>query len=160
MERQIILNRIKTPDGTILISRHRHEYVEHLDKVTNTIFAVDGGNDYLRRVGNYSSDGKLLKKIKNILGLKVFNYEEMSLYSDDPFEVIRDNYARGGRGKDGDKPLTWVILSKMSNNWLEKAIEYNQYRFKDDKLISNELYRQELQYRKDNNIFVDDENNY
>jgi len=46
-ERKIVLNRIKTPDGTILTSYHRHNYVSHIDN--GELYAVDGGNDYLRR---------------------------------------------------------------------------------------------------------------
>ena len=31
-EKQIIINQIRTPDGTLLKSMHRHDYVEYTDK--------------------------------------------------------------------------------------------------------------------------------
>jgi len=47
-EKQILLNSIRTPDGTILISHHRHDFVCHKDK-NGKQYCVDGGNDYLKR---------------------------------------------------------------------------------------------------------------
>lgn len=31
MDKQLIYNAIKTPDGTVLVSYHRHDYKTHLD---------------------------------------------------------------------------------------------------------------------------------
>ena len=82
-------------------------------------------------------------------------FKDLSIYSDAPFEVIRENYHRGGRGKDGLQPLTWVPLSKMSNEWLKNCIKYN-----DDRGIkncdSNYWYNKELRYRKRMEIFIED----
>ena len=54
-EPRIVLNAIETPDGTVLVSRHRHDYREHTDANGST-YAVDGGSDYLKRSGprNYA----------------------------------------------------------------------------------------------------------
>lgn len=45
----ILQNSLITPDGTELISRHRHDFVKHKDKVTDRDYCVDGGTSYLRR---------------------------------------------------------------------------------------------------------------
>ena len=41
---EIILNRIQTPDGTVLTSYYRHDYKSYQDKNGET-YIVDGGND-------------------------------------------------------------------------------------------------------------------
>lgn len=47
----ILKNAIKTPDGTIIESKHRHDFVSYTDK-NGKYYAVDGGLDYLRRLGD------------------------------------------------------------------------------------------------------------
>lgn len=137
MERRIILNRIKTPDGTILTSRHVHDYVTYVDK-NGLEYMVDGGNDYLRR--NVHEEAP---------------YEELSIYSDAPFEVLREHYCRGGRGKDGKQPLTWVPISKMSDEWLRACIPYNAERgFAGG--FASQMYQKELDYRKEHGISITD----
>ena len=44
----ILVNKIQTPDGTILESKHRHDYVSHTD-ANGEYYMVDGGKDYLKR---------------------------------------------------------------------------------------------------------------
>lgn len=48
----ILKNAIRTPDGTILVSKHRHDYQSHYDAVSKEMYFVDGGNEYLRRSSN------------------------------------------------------------------------------------------------------------
>jgi hypothetical protein len=45
--KKLIANKWKTPDGTILWSKHRHDYVCHLD-LNGEYYFVDGGNEYVR----------------------------------------------------------------------------------------------------------------
>ena len=137
MKKQLILNRIKTPDGTILISRHRHDYVTHTDK-NGKVYMVDGGTDYLRR--NIHEDAP---------------YEELSLYSDESYEIIRENVCREGRGINGDQPLTWVPISKMNDNWLLACIDYNRKLGLDSGYHSS-LYKKELMYRQEHNISINE----
>lgn len=61
MEKRILLNRIKTPDGTILTSYHRHDYKTYIDKSRLT-FSVDGGTAYLKRSVGFSPVFTLLEK--------------------------------------------------------------------------------------------------
>ena len=139
MERQLILSQIQTPDGTILKSMHVHDYVTHVDK-NGLQYSLDGGSEYQRY--NLQPPG--------------FEHKDLSIYSDAPFEIIRENFYRGGRGKDGRQPLTWVKLNEMSDNWVKNCIEYNrQLNFADD-CYSSERYRDELQYRRDNHIKIED----
>jgi hypothetical protein len=137
---KIILNQIRTPDGTIIRSMHRHDYVTHKDK-NGLEYMVDGGCDYLRR--NFHAEAP---------------YEELSVYDNDTFEVIRQSFHRGGRGKDGTQPLTWVPISEMSDAWLQACIDYNIDRGYDkhDGGYSNSLYEKELEYRKEQGIFIED----
>lgn len=138
MERRLILNRIQTPDGTILTSYHVHDYVEYTDKNGHT-YMVDGGAQYQR---------------VNII--PEAPHKDLSVYSDAPFEVVRESFHRGGRGKDGKQPLTWVPMSEMSDSWLENCITYNNERNM-DMSFANMMYQKELDYRKENNISIPEE---
>ena len=131
---RIVLNRIKTPDGTILTSRHVHDYVTYTDK-NGLEYMVDGGLDYLRR------------NMHN-----VHPFEELSVTTEAPFEIVRESFEWGTYGKNGDQPLTWIPLSTMTEEHLNAII---------DKRMSvqwvRDLMNQELQYRKQNSIIVKDE---
>jgi hypothetical protein len=110
MEKQLIYNAIKTPDGTVLVSYHRHDYKTHLD-ANGEEYIIDGGTDYIRTSVNKEPA------------------EDLSLYDDAPFEVIREHIYRGGRGKNGDEPLKYVKLSEVDDEWLGAIIDYEeQYR--------------------------------
>ena len=48
MEKKVIASRIQTPDGTILWSRHTHDYVAYEDTKTGEVYMLDGGTDYMK----------------------------------------------------------------------------------------------------------------
>lgn len=138
------------PDGTIIFSNNRHDYRTHetvdtmkrrSEKMDDTFMVpdktrhtmVDGGNDYLRRGGKFT---------------------EMSVFDDDPYEVIRRFVCRGGRGINLDKPLTYVPLFQMANDWLQAVIEYEEENRPDNTYLK--YYRKELEYRKEHDIFIKD----
>ena len=132
-EEQIILNRAKClACGDVITSYHVHDYIT----CSCGKLSVDGGSNYLKRSYN---DATLV--------------EEMSIYSDAPYEIIRENYCRGGRGENGDEPLKWVPLSQMSNKWLHNCITYNDERG-NSKSFANYMYLKELKYRQRMEIFV------
>jgi len=159
-KKRIILNRIMTPDGTIIKSMHHHDYVTHVDK-NGLQYMVDGGHSYLRRNVHETKLTPLMKVKKFLLGLigktlkDPLAYTELTIYEDAPFEVIREHFHRGGRGKDGCQPLTWVPMSEMNNSWLKACITYNEDIHMGDS-FANKMYKAELEYREKNGIFIED----
>lgn len=104
-EARIVSNRIRTPDGTILESMHRHDYVTYVDK-NGKEYMVDGGLDYLRR--NIHDDAP---------------HEELSVYSNDSHMLIREVFHWGTRGKDGKQPLTYVPLKFLTTDHIDAILE-------------------------------------
>jgi hypothetical protein len=135
---EIVRNRAKCLHcNDIITSYHGHDYVTCLcGKIS-----VDGGNQYLKRSFDKPTD-----------------YEDLSVYSNAPFEEIRENFHRGGRGKDGTMPLTWTALCDMNDEWLAACILYNEERGSGDS-FANKMYRKELDYRKENNILIKENEN-
>jgi hypothetical protein len=103
-EPQLVANRIRTPDGTILQSYNRHDYKTHHDKNGET-YMVDGGLDYLRRSANNVSA------------------EDLSVWSDDPHEMVREAMCWGTRGRDGKQPLTYKPLCELTTEHIEAILE-------------------------------------
>lgn len=128
--RQMVCNRamcLKCKD--VITSRHRHDFVT----CGCGNLSLDGGNDYRRTLyENWTM------------------VSDMSIYLDEPFEIVRVHAARGSRGKDGKQPLTWIPLCWMSNDYLEAVLDYGCVAwFKD-------LVHKEIAYRKENSIFIAD----
>lgn len=148
-DRRIILNRIKTPDGTMITSKHRHDYVTYVDD-NGLEYMVDGGRDYLRRNVHRTPRNFFQRIFDKIFGYKdPLAYTEMTVYSDEPFEVIRQYLLRGGRGKDGEQPLTWVPICSMSLSWLKECIKYCKERgYTPQNSFDVAMYQKEIDYRK------------
>ena len=104
-EPRIVSNRIRTPDGTILESIHRHDYKTYVDD-NGLEYMVDGGLDYLRR--NVHDDAP---------------HEEWSVYSNDPHDVIREVFKWGTRGKDGRQSLTYVPLKDLTVDHIQAILK-------------------------------------
>lgn len=124
---QIISNKIRTPDGTILESFHRHDYKTYVDK-NGLEYMVDGGCDYLRRNVHDSAP-----------------YEELSVYADCNFETFRQEMKWGTRGKDGKQPLTYISLKSLAVDHIQAILDTQHH-------ISpwvRDGLQQELRYRLD-----------
>lgn len=121
----LVANRIMTPDGTMLQSFHRHDYVTHLDENGET-YMVDGGLEYTRRT------------------ITKAPFAELSVYDTDPFELVRQSFHWGTRGKDGKQPLKWVALKDLDTDHIEAIID-TQTHVKDYILA---LFRTELKWRQ------------
>ena len=119
---KLVANRIRTPDGTILESKHRHDYVTYLDK-NGKEYMVDGGLEYLRR--NVHDDAP---------------YEELSVYTNDSHALIREVFCWGTRGKDGKQPLKYVPLKFLTTEHIDAILE-TQTHISDEfrKIFSDEL---------------------
>ena len=126
---KLVSNRIRTPDGTILESMHRHDYVTYTD-ANGKEYMVDGGLDYLRR--NVHEDAP---------------HEELSLYCDSDHEVIRECFKWGTRGIDGKQPLTWLVLKDMATDHVEAILE-TQTGLRDH---IRQVFINELNYRGNQN---------
>lgn len=130
----IILNKAKCNKcDDEIISYHRHDYVT----CKCGAIAVDGGTEYLKRTGELS------------------DVTELSIFDTHPYEIIRENFHRGGRGKNGDEDLKWIPMSKMSDKWLMACIDYNEHRGLGES-FSSKMYKTELVFREDNEISIEE----
>jgi hypothetical protein len=128
MTAYIIKPRIKTPDGTILECKHRHDYQCHTDTLNGEFYMVDGGGYYMRQ------------------SLNEVPAEDLTITSDEPFEVIREHFT-WGRNYDKDMnrlPETeWVALKDLVTEHIEAILDGNWA-----KGYSKEIMTRELEYRK------------
>lgn len=129
---KIIRNIIKTPDGTILESSHRHDYKTHTDK-NGEVYINDGGREYLRRSVN--------KEL----------FEDLTIYSTDSIEKLREFFQWGTYGKNGDDYKV-KYLKELSNPHIGAIIETQKHLSED--II--DIFQRELDYRNFNNILIED----
>lgn len=112
--------------GDKLISYHHHDYVTcNCSNQTS----CDGGLSY-ERFG-----GKDLELVKS-----------NSVYSDAPFDVVREVLFRGGRGINGDEELKYVALKDIDDEWLENIIIYEEEYRPENKYL--QFYKEEKNFRK------------
>jgi hypothetical protein len=122
--RYIIRNAIRTPDGTILESRFRHEYVNHVDE-NGKYYFTDGGLDYIRRTG-YS------------------DAESLDVFSDDPHELIRQHFTWATFGVKMDGDIKYVKLYNLSTDHIENILR-TQTNLRDH---VKKIFTEELLWRK------------
>jgi len=101
----IIRNAIRTPDGTILESRSRHDYRTHLDK-NGVEYMVDGGLDYIRRSMNVGHPA-----------------QDLTVYLEDGHTRVREALTWGTYGPNGDQPLRWVRLMDMTSDHIQACLD-------------------------------------
>lgn len=100
----LVRNQIKTPDGTILRSRNRHDYVTYTDSITGKVYMVDGGLNYSRR--NIHDD-----------------YEEQSVNYEDGHDICRTVDLWGTRGVDGNEPFRYISPAEMDDTHIKSILE-------------------------------------
>jgi len=132
----LIRNAMRTPDGTALESRSRHDYRTHVDAVNGVEYMVDGGLDYVRRT--YIDENRPA--------------QDLCVYLEDGHDKVREALTWGTYGKNSDQPLRQVKLSEMSNAHIQACLDnvprmYPQFRT---------AMETELAYRAENNILIED----
>ena len=97
-QRELLYNAIRCPDGTVIQSRHRHDYVEHT-QADGSIYLVDGGLGYNSRYG----------------GTNIELIELLQVYTDDPHEKIREVFEWGSYLDKEGNPLGVTIYRKLKD---------------------------------------------
>lgn len=127
----ILINAIRTPDGTYLESTHRHDYKNPMDSVTGEIYTVDGGKDYIRGSLNTTPPTYL------------------HVYTDDPIELIRER-CKWGRNYDKDmNPLPkteYIYIKDLTDDHLNAIIDGNYTQG-----VYLDVMIREREYRRENN---------
>jgi hypothetical protein len=92
-----------------LFSTHRHDFVKYTLKDGTHIF-IDGGNDYFRKGGNgFQSKGVIIR--------------DWSLTDKSPLKEVCEQLLWGTYGKNGDKPLTYVPLTTLTQSHLKNILK-------------------------------------
>lgn len=102
MSETLIKNAIRTPDGTVLESRTRHDYREYTD-ANGKLYLVDGGLDYCRTTVHEDQVWA-------------------GCYLEDGHEAVREALEWGTYGINGDQPLTYVKLCDMSTDHIQACL--------------------------------------
>ena len=100
--RKLIRNAIRTPDGTVIESCTRHDYVTYTD-ANGKEYMIDGGLDYVR-----SSAHK--------------DQTSLALYDDEPHEVQRKIIKWGTYGIDGKQPLQFKPIADMDTDHIKSVL--------------------------------------
>ena len=125
MNNRIIYNAIRTPDGTILESRHVYDYKTHTDK-NGEVYMVYGGLEYLRRSCCNTNPA-----------------EELSVFLEDGHDVVREVATWGSYGKSGDGSLKYILIKDMTEEHIQNCLN-NCYRMHPH---CREAFENELQWQ-------------
>ena len=131
---KLIQNKWKTPDGTILHTKHRYDYIKYKDK-NGEIYTLDGGSDYI-------IISKNKQKLKNLC-----------IYSDGKFENDRCLLWGKNYGKNGKKlkQTKWIKVKDLETEHIYKILETQILTKFWIRLFWDELrYREELILNENN----------
>lgn len=122
MTNQLVSNRVQCLNcNAVIESRTRHDFVTCPCGGTS----VDGGKDYQRVLGS--------------------NWKDMSVYTDDPFEVQRELFTWKTYGKTGTEEPKIVPLKNLTSEHLQAIID-TQMHIKGTWV--EELMKKELEFRQ------------
>lgn len=120
----LLCNKWRCKDGYILHSRHRHDFQFHQDS-NGEAFYIDGGTEYLKHSGNM---------------------EPLLVYTNDPHELIRDNFEWTSYGINGDEPAKRQLLKELTVDHMNAILRTQKHL--PEYILG--LFRNEIQYRNDN----------
>lgn len=105
-EARILYNAIRCPDGSVIESWHRHDFVQHRDKKTGKTYMVDGGLEYLRRSTHDDQ-------------------EELAIHWTPgmPHEILREYLKWGSYGKDNKGPIRHIALCDMDTDHINAVLD-------------------------------------
>ena len=124
---RLLRNAVRTPDGTILESRTRHDYREYED-TNGWVYVVDGGLDYIRRTVNKNAPPTDLTLTEDVL-----------------HSIAREFVTWGTYGKEGDQPLSYIAVKDMTTNHLQAVLDTQKNMYPQVR----DLMTAELEYRNE-----------
>lgn len=144
MNKITVYRELKTPDGTILYNDHSHDYKTHIDTITGETYMLSGGNNKYYNTSNNIIEGVILE-----------------LYNTDPIEIIREKITRHSFNDKNEK--TTKLMKDCSNLHIENILKHiKQVEDTIKPIFLNtipqykDMWKRELKYRKENNIFIKD----
>jgi len=123
IKENLLVNKWQTPNGTILQSRHGHDYVSVEED--GQLYAVDGGLNYSRVVGDFS------------------NMKDLCVYDTDSIEQIRQEFEWGSYGVNGDEQLKRIKLKDLTEDHVLNILKLDIPEYLQD------VFSRELEYRND-----------
>jgi hypothetical protein len=123
---QMIYSAMRTPDGTIIESTHRHDYVTHTD-ANGREYMLDGGHDYVRS--------------------SAWGDEEYIIHTmDEDHEIRREFFRWGSWGKDGKGPFKRIPLKDLTDEHIAAILETQEQirgTYVEELMIAEQNYRKE-----------------
>lgn len=101
---------IKT--GEYVISRHVHDYQTLTTSEGRLVGAIDGGDEYLRRLGRWDNQTQLLAG----------EWRDVSLTTEDSWTDVCAHLLWGSRGKDGQQPLKYKPIAEMDREHIQAVL--------------------------------------
>jgi len=101
----LLCNKWRCKDGTVLHSKHRHDYVSYTD-ANGEFYFVDGGISYIRHSGNM---------------------EPLLVYTTSPHEKIRDNFTWTSYGINGDEEPKVNLLKELTDDHISSIIRTQKH---------------------------------
>lgn len=126
-ESEMYGNVMRTPDGTILYSAHRHDYSECRD-TNGKVYMLDGGSDYMRCSANGDE-------------------EFLSVMSSADHVSIRHAVTWSSLGKGGKLPYRRITIAGMDTDHLQACMRTQGSTMSQ---LHYKVMQNELEYRDEN----------